>query len=271
MKRYIVWLIIFAALEIGLALYLTVWREHFWNAVAQKQSITFLNQLLVFTGVALVACFVSGFSGYLVSLTSIKWREKLNTKALDVCRVRIENISQRIQEDCMTYPDLVLNLAFGTVKAILYILVFSISLVFSYHFWYLGVLITYTLIGMVVTNYIAKPLIHLNYEQQRAEASYRQSLTPTNFKDCIYIMLGLAKKQKHLTYFQQFYSQLGVVVPLVIIAPFYFSSTMTIGMLMRFNSLSSTILENLSYGITSFATINRLISCRKRLKEAKII
>lgn len=271
MKRYIVWLIIFAALEIGLALYLTVWREHFWNAVAQKQSVTFLHQLLVFTGAALGACFVSGFSGYLVSLTAIKWREKLNDKAFAIRKSEIENISQRIQEDCMTYPDLVLNLAFGIAKAIMYILVFSISLILSYHFWYLGVFIAYTLIGMVVTSYIANPLIRLNYEQQRAEASYRQTLTINNFKDCIYIMLGLAKKQKQLTYFQQFYSQIGVVVPLIIIAPFYFTTPMTLGMLMRFNSLSSTILENLSYGITSFATINRLISCRKRLKEAKIL
>jgi len=238
MKRYIIWLVIFAALEIGLALYLTVWREHFWNAVAQKQSVTFLHQLLVFTGAALGACFVSGFSGYLVSLTAIKWREKLNDKAFPIRELEIENISQRIQEDCMTYPDLVINLAFGIAKAIMYILVFSISLILSYHFWYLGVFIAYTLIGMVVTRYIAKPL---------------------------------TKKQKQLTYFQQFYSQIGVVVPLIIIAPFYFTTPMTLGMLMRFNSLSSTILENLSYGITSFATINRLISCRKRLKEAKIL
>jgi ABC-type uncharacterized transport system fused permease/ATPase subunit len=84
-------------------------------------------------------------------------------------------------------------------------------------------------------------------------------------------MLGLAKKQKHLTYFQQFYGQLGVIVPLLIIAPLYFSSGMTIGTLMRFNSLGATILDNMSYGINSFGLINRLISCRKRLKEVNIL
>ncbi len=157
------------------------------------------------------------------------------------------------------------------MKAIFYIVVFSISLVLSFHWWYLGILVSYTILGSVITNYIAKPLINLNYEQQRVEASYRNDLTIINFKDCIVIMLGLAKKQKHLTYFQQFYSQVGVIVPLIIIAPFYFTSAMTIGSLMRFNSLSSTILDNLSYGISNFATINRLLSCRKRLKEAQII
>jgi ABC-type uncharacterized transport system fused permease/ATPase subunit len=184
---------------------------------------------------------------------------------------KIENLNQRIQQDIYEYPDLILNLAFGTVKAVMYIVVFSISLMLSFHWWYLGVLVAYTIVGSILTNYIAKPLIRLNYENQRAEASYRNDLSVSNFGDCIRIMLGLAKKQKHLTYFQQFYSQVGVVIPLIIIAPFYFTSGMTLGTLMRFNSLSSTILENLSYGITSFATINRLISCRKRLKEANII
>lgn len=81
MKKYIALLISFAIIEIGLALYLTVWREHFWNAVSNKEQLHFLQQLGIFTVVALVCCFVSGISGYLVSLTAIKWREKLNDTA----------------------------------------------------------------------------------------------------------------------------------------------------------------------------------------------
>ena len=273
MIKYIFWLIVFAALEITLALYLTFWREHFWNAVSNKEQLHFLQQLVIFTGVALLACFVSGFSGYLVSLTAIKWREKLNSKAfaLGVHNSKIENANQRIQQDTMDYPDLLLGLAYGSLKALLYIIMFIISLVLSFSWWYVGVLLVYTTIGSVLTNYIAKPLIHLNYEQQRVEATYRNQLKIENFSDCICIMLGLAKKQKHLTYFQQFYSQVGVIIPLLIIAPAYFSSAMSIGMLMRFNSLSSTILENLSYGVSNFAMINRLLSCHKRLKEAGVL
>lgn len=303
MKKYLTLLCLFAIVEISLALYLTMWREHFWNAVSLKQSNEFIQQLSIFTGVALVICFVSGVSGYLVSLTAIKWREKLNVQAVTISTVicdncsgsgqdverpdswrcypcnglgsvpntQIENLNQRIQEDCLSYPDLVLNLLFGTTKAILYILVFSVSLLMTFSWMYLCILVAYALIGSALTNYIARPLIQLNYEQQRAEASYRNSLTITNFADCVVIMLGLAKKQKHLTYFQQFYGQLGVVIPLIIIAPVYFTTGMNLGHLMRFNSLGGTILDNMSYGITSFANINKLLSCKKRLREAQII
>lgn len=271
MKKYIVCLIVFALLEISLALYLTWWRECFWQAISLKDSSSFIQQLGVFTGVALVMCFVSGISGYLVSLTAIKWRENLNAKAMSVRDNKIENLNQRIQEDCMSYPDLFLNIAFGSIKSLTYILVFSISLVFSFSYFFLLILITYSIIGTLIAKRIALPLISLNYQQQRLEATYRNNLTIENFSDCIALMLGLAKKQKHLTYFQQFYGQLGVLVPLLIIAPQYFTSAMTLGALMRFNSVSSTILDNMSYGINSFASINKLISCRKRLKEANII
>ncbi len=271
MRKYLFWLVIFAALEISLALYLTFWREAFWNAVSQKQSLQFIQQLIIFTIAALIICFVSGFSGYLVSLTAIKWREQLNEKAFTVRELQVENMNQRIQEDCMAYPDLFLNLAFGTLKAMIYVVVFAISLILSFSWVFLGVLLGYSLVGTAITHYVAKPLISLNYQQQRIEATYRNNLSIDNFKDCIIIMLGIAKKQKHLTYFQQFYGQLGVIVPLLIIAPYYFTSVMTIGALMRFNSLSSTILDNMSYGISSFAMINKLVSCRRRLKEVGII
>ncbi len=271
MRRYIILLVFFAIIEITLALGLTYWREFFWQSVSEKNGTDFIQQLGIFTGVALVICFVSGVSGYLVSLTAIKWRELLNIKALAVRESRIENIAQRIQNDCLEYPDLVLNLAFGTVKAITYIVVFSVSLLLSFSWWFLAVLIMYSLLGGILTRYIAYPLIHLNYENQRAEASYRNNLSMDNFQDCIRIMLGLAKKQKHLTYFQQFYGQVGVVLPLIIIAPVYFTTGMTLGELMRCNSLGSTILENMSYPINVFAQINRLLSCRKRLLEAKIL
>jgi ABC-type uncharacterized transport system fused permease/ATPase subunit len=80
LRRYIFWLIVFAILEISGALYLTIWRENFWNAISLKQGQEIITQLGIFTGVALVMCFVSGFSGYLVNLTAIAWRKKLDKR-----------------------------------------------------------------------------------------------------------------------------------------------------------------------------------------------
>lgn len=272
MRKYIYILIILIITEISFSLYLTFWREHFWNAVSNKDAHNFIQQLIVFTCVALTACFVSGFSGYLVSLTAIKWREILNKKVLNLpLNSRIENMNQRIQQDCLDYPDLFLNLIMGLFKAICYIIIFSVSLLLSFSWTMLVIIIGYSVIGTALAHYIARPLLSLNYQQQRLEATYRNNLSMSNFSECISIMLGLAKKQKNLTYFQQFYSQIGVIIPLIIVAPAYFTGNMSIGLLMRFNSLSATILENMSFGVSSFSTINKLLSCRKRLKEINIL
>lgn len=272
MKKYLGLLILFAVLEIAGALYLTIWREHFWNAVATKSSMDFLLQLGIFTGIALVLCFLSGISGYLINLTTIKWRENLDAR-FRTYKVHhtIENIPQRLQEDCQRYPELVLGLGYGLCKALIYILVFSISLVMEFSGHLLFYLLLYTIVGNYLTYKIAYPLTKLNYEQQRAEATYRSTMHIDNFADCIRIMFGMAKKQKHLTYFQQFYGQVGVIIPLLLIAPTYFTTAMTIGVLMRFNSVCGTILDNMSYGIANWGSVNALLSCRKRLKEVGVI
>lgn len=266
MKKFIIYIILLAILEISLALYLTFWRELFWNYVEHKDFHGFCVQIGVFTGVALLFCFVNAYAGYFTTMCAIKWREKLNKKAYQIIS-NVENGNQRIQEDCRDYPGLMLNVLFGFGKAVAYVVVFSISLAIHFNFIYLGIIVTYATVSTIVARRIAKPLLSLNYATQRAEATYRNDLSGVNFKNCIEIMLGMAIKTKRLAYFQTFYGQIAVVLPLIIVAPAYFGSALTLGALMQATGTMGTITENLSFGITSFNQINRLLSCKKRLKE----
>ena len=272
MKKYLAVLIVMSLIEISLAVYLTFWREVFWNNIANKQALAFLEQLGWFSLIALIMCFMSGLSGYLVSLTGIEWRKKLDNIARSKVDGKVlENIPQRIQEDCKEYPSLFLNLVFGIGKSLVYVVVFSCMILISFDYYLLLILLGYSLIGTWITKKIALPLIQLNYQAQKAEATYRTALTNSTFYQCVWIMLGLAKKQKNLNYFQSFYSQVAVVIPIIIIAPVYFTTVMTVGGLMRFTSTASTILDNMAYGITNFASINHLIASRRRLTELGVL
>lgn len=276
--KYLILLVILVVIEITIAMYLTFWRENFWNSIASKKLDEFSLQILIFTILALLFCFVAGMSTYLLNLTAIEWRKQLNFKALDINNMdkTIINYSQRVQEDCRLYPDLILNLIFGAIKSVIYIITFSIALLLAFHWWFLLALVIYSIIGTAVANYIAKKLLHLNYHSQNAEATYRNEITinniaSTTFPNCIFLMFGLAKNQKRLTYFQSFYNQLGIIFPLLLIAPMYFTTGMTLGMLMRLNSIAATILDNTSYGINQFSMINNMRACRKRLKDIGVI
>lgn len=266
-------MILLALVEIGLALYLTEWRHTFWDYVQQKNYEGFKYELMVFVGVALVYCFVSAYATYLGTLGAIKWRETLTAKCFkhnSKCS-EIENLNQRIQEDCKEYPALYVNLGFGTLKAFTYVLVFSVALVWQFSWWYLFLVLIYAIVSTIIIRRIARPLIALNYNSQRAEATFRNSIKAFNFSSCITIMLGLATKTKHLQYASTFYGQMGVIIALLIIAPAYFAGQFSFGALMQLNSTMLTLIDNCSYGINSFDLINKFLSCRKRLKEINII
>lgn len=185
--------------------------------------------------------------------------------------MNIENLRQRHQQDSQEYPDLFINLCFGLFKAIIYLIVFSVTLILEFSYIYLILIVVYAIINTYVAKRIATPLIGLQYETQRVEATYRGNLSTDGFNDCIRIMLGVAKRTKKLEYFQTFYGQIGVLIPICIVAPSYFAGVITFGSLMQAQSIMSTILENSSYGINSFAIINKFLSCRKRLKEINLI
>jgi putative ATP-binding cassette transporter len=271
MKRYIWLLIIFGALEIAIALYLSSWRHVFWDAVETRELFLFWQQLGIFAIVACCFCIIVAYSNYVATLCAIKWREVLNIKAMQTLHLSYENINQRIQEDCKEYPSLIITIYFGFLKALAYVVVFSISVIFNYSWIYLIILFVYTIISTIVARYIANPLIALNYSSQRVEATYRNEIHIDNFDICIGVMKVLAAKTKRLQYFQTLYGQVGVIIPLLIAAPAYFSGAMTLGGLMQANNSMATILDNSSYGVNIFDQYNKLLSCKKRLKEINVI
>jgi vitamin B12/bleomycin/antimicrobial peptide transport system ATP-binding/permease protein len=258
-------------LEIAMVLYLTEWRKHFWTYVSDKNLEGFILYLGIFTGVALLLCVIVATATYTGTRAAIAWRQILNERAIKLQHINVENVTQRIQEDCSKYPDLVMTIGYGVLKATVYLVVFSIALCVEFNYIYLLLITAYAILATVVAKKIGNPLIKLNYQMQQTEATYRGNITAPNFKDCIMIQLSLARKLKHLQYFQSLYGQLGVVIPLIIIAPAYFTTAMLLGSLMQANSIMSTITDNMSYGINNFDVFNKLLSCHKRLKELGVL
>lgn len=260
--------------EIGCIMYLVEWRGAFWNSAVNRDYNQFIQQLWYFLYASLTYCFVYGTYIYFKDMAVIKWREIINKKALCMFHENtnmITNINQRIQEDCIEYPRLYLKIIFGVIRSVIYLIVFSIELIYFSNAYFLLILVGYSIVATLITKKIAAPLINLNYESQCAEASYRNKLNMFNFSSCVSIMTQIARKKKRLSYFQSFYGQLGILLPLVLIIPQYFFGSITFGGLMQITKVMDIIIENLSYGINSFGDINKLLSCKRRLKEADII
>ncbi len=272
MKKYIIWLIILLLSELVLAVYLTSWRHTFWDYVAARNLKAFITQLGIFTVVACIICITDTWIDYLKAILSIKWRQKLNSIAHKLhLDSRIENIGQRIQNDCRDYPTLMVDLMFGLTKSIIYVIAFSIAMVLQFSYLYLVVVIIFSALSTIAAKFIGNPLIKLNYACQKVEATYRNNINKSNFMMCVINMTALAKKAKHLSYFQVLYGQIGSILPLAIAAPSYFSGAISLGGLMQVNSMMGTIVDNMGYVINYFGNITKLLSVRRRLLEIGVL
>lgn len=265
-------LIILLIADCALGAFIGVWRDWYWQSLSDKHFNLWILYIAEFSGVALVSCFVSSYSQYVTSVAALGMRTKLTRKALQLNHHKgVEGGNQRIQEDCMSYPTLLVNLTVGVLRSLIMIVVFVVIILQHLSVAYLLIPVLYSVVGTLIAGKIAMPLISLNYINQVFEAKFRQSLTKINYRDVHGNNFKMFKKTKHLAYFQVFYNQITIIIPHLALSGLYFSGRITFGIFMQVAASFAEIINSMSYLINSFGDINRLLSCRRRLKEISLI
>lgn len=269
-KALFSFLVLLVLLEIAGISFIAIWREWFWSSVSNKNLHLFIKYLFEFSGTVLLLVFITGYKGYLINYISLLFRHDITSKSLENI-VEVEGYRQRLQEDCRDYPLLSFNLGIGLLSSCIQVVIFSSILTYYTHFYNLGIVLGYALIGTALASIIAKPLISLNYNNQVVEANFRQVLHKNNFLKVYANNLALFKKLKHLQYFQSFFNQITVIIPLLILSISYFKGNMEFGQLMQLSAIIAAIIDQGSYFINSFDNINKWLSCKKRLKEMEVL
>ena len=200
-KKGLVLLATVIALSLGsvwLEVQFNTWNRNFYNSLEQKDQSAFFHQLWVFTIIALAWIVVQVYRLYLQQMLQIEWRAWLNDHFLaDWLKDRayyrlqlldrgVDNPDQRIAEDLRLFVDNTLDLAIGLLSAVVMLVSFTIILwqlsgdytiggvvIPGFMFW---VAVIYTGIGSWLTYKIGRPLVRLNFNQQRFEADYRYAL-----------------------------------------------------------------------------------------------
>jgi vitamin B12/bleomycin/antimicrobial peptide transport system ATP-binding/permease protein len=229
------------------------------------------------------------------------WLNKQNYYRLQLLNNSTDNPDQRISEDIKMFVSSTLTLSLGVLKAtvtlfsfivILWGLSGSLALPFGhskimipgYMVW---AAIGYAVIGTWITSKIGRPLVGLNFDQQRYEADFRFSLVrlrensesiafyrgeqqeQANFADRFKKVFGnfraLMLRQKKLTWFTSGYSQIAIIFPFLVAAPRFFSKQIQLGGLVQTASAFGKVQDALSFFVDSYsslaewqAVINRL-------------
>lgn len=302
-------------LSVFITVKINAWQGRFYNSIQDKNFPSFKIELQWF-GV-LAACFilVVVYRIYLQQMLEIKWRtwmtdsflkRWLDNKVyylLEVGTTKSDNPDQRIADDLKLFAGDTLTLFMGLLNAtvtlisfigILWLLsgalTFSISnqviLVPGYMVW---VAVIYAFVGSFLTHIIGKPLVKLNFEQQKYEAYFRfglirvreqsegialykgeqsesKSLTK-EFQNIISNWWNIMKCQKRLAWFTSGYAQLAIIFPFIVASPRYFSGAIALGGLMQIASSFGKVQDSLSWFIESYprlaqwrASLNRLVS-----------
>lgn len=259
-------------LECAIGGYIAIWREGYWDSLSRLNLSKWIWYVSQFIVLALLSCWLSGYSQYIINIISLRYRTQLTRKALQLDNhSKIEGGNQRVQEDCREYPLLLLGIINGLVRSIIMICAFAGIILYQLGAVYVLIPILYSVVGTLFAGWIAKPLTSLNYINQVLEAKFRQLLTKRNYKEVHRNNFHLFKKTKYLQYFQSFYNQIVMIVPHLLLVPLLFSAKITFGIFMQVTSSMVELISSLSFILNSFGDINRFLSCRRRLKELRII
>jgi putative ATP-binding cassette transporter len=300
------------------------WYNDFYNTLQTQNQPEFYRQLLKFTLLAFAYIIIGVYQIYLQQMLQIEWRNWLNDRLLadwlkDRAYYRLQlldrgtdNPDQRIAEDLRFFVDNTLSLGLGLLSAVVTLVSFVVILwtlsgalsftlgathvsIPGYMVW---CALVYAIAGSWLTHLIGRPLIRLNFDQQRFEADYRFSLVRlrensegvalyrgeteetenfrARFGNVISNWWGIMRKQKQLGFFTSSYGQLAVVFPYVVAAPRYFSGAIKLGGLVQIATAFSQVQGALSWFIGAYtqfaswkATVDRLTGFSASLAQVR--
>jgi len=322
------------ALNLG-SVYMAVlfndWYGLFYDALQNKDQAVFWTQIGRFGYLAFFAIIIAVYRFYLTQLLEMNWRQWMTGYYLrrwlggnafyqmELARFAKQagappdNPDQRISEDVNQFTSQTLGLTMGVLNAavtlvsfvgILWTLsgAFDITLggrTFNIPGFMVWMAILYCVVGSVLTHYIGRRQIRLNFEQQRREADFRHHMVRvreyseaialdrgqnvekehlgTRFVSVLENYLALIKAQKSLIWFTSFFGQAAVVFPMIVAAPRYFSGAIQLGDLMKINSAFGRVQDSLSWFVDNYsglaawrATTDRLTSFDDAISKAEV-
>ncbi len=298
------------------------WRQAFFNAIQNKDEHAFFVQLGIFTLLAVIFIVTGVYATYLQQMLQIRWRRWLTRQYLGdwldgkaYYRLQLQgdhtdNPDQRISDDLNRFTDASLSLTLGLLNSVVTLLSFlgilwSLSGAFAiplgsfgsvvipgYMVWFA---LVYSALGTWITVKIGRPLVPLNFQQQRYEADFRFSLVRLRENAESVALYGGEKREmanfldrftrvvdnfwaimlriKALGWWTYFYGQFAIIFPYLVSAPRYFSGAIQLGGLMQIADAFGQVQGAMSFIVSSYtdiaawqSVVQRLVGFDERVK-----
>ncbi|MGV3002871.1 ABC transporter ATP-binding protein/permease [Vibrio sp. E150_018] len=282
---------------------LNKWNSDFYNALQELDKDAFTHLILKFSIIAAIFIAIAVYRIYLNMMLQLRWRRWLTNTyfsewlsdrsyfQLERGNHQTDNPDQRIAEDIDQFTGDTLNLSLGLLNSVVTLASFITILwglssplsidIASHHINIPGFMVwaalLYAVVGSFIMHKIGKPLIGLNFMQQKFEANFRYSmmrlrenaegvalyngedkereLLELRFTDVWKNTWQIMRKQKQIVGFNSGYNQIAIIFPIIIAAPSFFSGAIKLGGLMQVNNAFSQVMGAVSWFVSSYASI----------------
>jgi putative ATP-binding cassette transporter len=296
---------------VGMSVLLTFWQRAFYNALERRDWDAFIGLLFLgrtsaedgwlpgFCVVAAIFILVAVYALYLRQALQLRWRRWITGRYLDrwldhrayyrmaLTDRETDNPDQRIAEDIKLFVDDTLTLGLGLMSSVVTLLSFIVVLwnlsaevpiagveIPGYLVW---VALLYAALGTWLAHLIGRPLIGLNFLQQKVEADFRYALVrvrdnvegvalhggeadekrglSARFGSLAENWWAIMVATKRLTFFTAGYGQVASVFPVVVAAPAYFAGAIPLGGLIQTSSAFGQVQGALSWIVDNYARL----------------
>ena len=275
------------------------WNKLFYDSLQDKNAAVFWEQLGRFTYLAFAFIVIAVYKFYLTQLLEMRWRAWMTAHYLQrwlsnhaFYRLELarftqsadsntgtntspDNPDQRIQDDISQFTGSTISITMGLLNSVVTLASFVGILWGLSGGFMVWMALLYCVVGSVITHYIGRPQIKLNFEQQRVEADFRHHMVRVReysesialdrgeavertqldlrFGRVLANYLALIRAQKNLIWFTSFFGQAAVVFPFVVAAPRFFSGAIQLGELMQISSAFGQVQGALSWFVDSYS------------------
>ncbi|KAK1663189.1 hypothetical protein QYE76_051348 [Lolium multiflorum] len=271
----------------------------FYNALADKDQEQFTKQLLYYLGGFAVGIPFFVLRDYAREVLSLRWRSWMTSyymkryfKNRTFYKIQsqslIDNPDQRINDDLSSFTGTALAFSLTLLNAVVDLVSFSNILYGIYPPLFI-VLIVYSFGGTVISVFLGKNLVNLNFMQEKKEADFRYGLVRVRenaesiafyggeenelqllldrFRRAYQNLSELLLASRNLEFFTNGYQYLIQILPAAVVAPMFFAGKIEFGVINQSVSAFNHILSDFSLIVFRFQSISAFSAVIDRLGE----